>query len=106
MFRAFCSIQVYVPLSYFSIVSVMDQLSQPLRRVDSTVATKNLFFKSAFIEDFQIFDMSLRAFYARAFLTFMSFAESSTHEPRYLKSSFCSSTVPSLVTSGGCSVML
>ena len=45
MFRALLSILVYVPSRDFSMVAVNAQLSQPYSKMDSTVATKNLFLR-------------------------------------------------------------
>ena len=90
----------------FSIVLVRVQLSQPYNRMDSTVAMKNRFFRSRLMLDFQIFFMSLRALHTCAFLKAMSLLDSLTKDPRYLKSSFCSNTAPSLVHSWSCASML
>ena len=95
MFKAFLSILVYVPLSDLSCVSVRDQLSHPYSRMDSTVDRKNRFFRSGFMSEVHILVMPLSAFHAKAFRTAMSFAEESTQEPRYLKSSLYSRAVPS-----------
>ena len=46
MFRARLSILVYVPSRDFSVVAVNAQLSQPYSKMDSTVATKNLFLEA------------------------------------------------------------
>ena len=47
-------------------------------RMDSTVATKNLFLSSGFKLDFQTLSMSFKAFQASPFLTLMSLSDSST----------------------------
>ena len=106
MFRALLSILVYVPSRDFSVDAVNAQLSQPYSKMDSTVATKNLFLRLWFMLDFQILLISLRALQASAFLAAMSFVDSSTHDPRYLKSFFRSSTDEDLVLSGGTGAVL
>ena len=63
-------------------------------RIDSTVATKKLFFSPCSMLDFQIPAILLRDFQANPFRNQMSFSDSSTQDPRYLKSFFCSSSVP------------
>ena len=69
--------------------------------MDSTVATKNFFFKSVLMLEVHTRSMPLRAFHAKAFLTAVSCSELSTHDPRYLKSPFHSSSVPPRVFRGG-----
>lgn len=95
MFKALRSILVYVPLRDLSCVSVIDQLSHPYSRMDSTVDKKNRFFRSGFISEVQILVMPLSAFHATALRTAISFSEESTQEPRYLKSPLYSRAVPS-----------
>ena len=64
MLRALRSILVYVPLRDFSWATDIVQLSQPYNRNDSTVAMKNLFFRSDFILEDHILDIPLSAFQA------------------------------------------
>ena len=70
------------------------------------VAMKNLIFKFLLISDFQILDIPFRACHDRALRTAMSFSVLSTQDPRYLKSSTHSISVPSVVWSGVVSSVL
>jgi len=106
MLRALRSILVYVPSSECFMASVSAQASHPYKRMDSTVPLKKRTFSSLLKLDFQIRDMLLRAFQAKDFRTAMSLSVYSTHDPRYLKSSTHSSSVPSKVCSGGGSSIL
>ena len=106
MLRALRSILVYVPSSECSMASVSAQVLHPYKRMDSTVPLKKRTFSSLLRLDLQIRDMPLRACQAKDFRTAMSLSVCSTHDPRYLKSSTHSSSVPSEVCSGGESSVL
>ena len=86
--------------------TVMAHASQPYSRMDSIHATKNLFLRPDFMFDFHTRSIPFRAYQARAFLTAISFSVLSTHDPRYLKSSLHSRTVPSEVCRGVSSSIL
>ena len=72
MFRTDRSILVYVPSRDFSIDVLSDQHTLPYRRMDSTVARKNLILSSLDSPDLHVTDIPLSAFLAIAFGTFMS----------------------------------
>ena len=67
------------------------------RSIDSMAATKNLTLISFLIFEFNMQFILFSACQACAFLIFMSLLVLSTHDPRYLKSSTFSISVPSFV---------
>ena len=70
-------------------------VSDPYRRMHSTVDRKMFIFMLLGRFDFHILSSLLHAFQASAFLILKSFSDSIMCEPRYLKSSTCFNGEPS-----------
>ena len=94
---AYLSILVSVPFNIHSIFGVTVQLSQPYRRIDSAAAAENLTLIYFFMFKFHMQFILLSACQACAYLIFMSLSVLSTHDPRYLKASTFSNSIPSFV---------
>ena len=88
-----------MPSRDFRVDEFRDQHSHPYRRIDSTVARKNLILRSRDSFDLHTALISFRAFHAIALRTLMSWVVQLIQDPRYLKSSTVSTGISFAVRS-------